>query len=100
MSALQKATATANGYHGSAIRHCNEAKLIVDALDAHESHDGVAEIRKALQKVQEAAATAEQAFAALLLKVTKNEEVEMFKERAETVINVTAETAALCLRSL
>ena len=69
-SALQKATAAANGYHGSAIRCCNEAKLIVDALDTHEFHDGVAEVRKALQKVQEAAAAAEQAFEAVLLKVT------------------------------
>ena len=52
---LQKATAATNGYHGSAIHRCNEAKLIVEALDTHESHDGIAEVRKALHKVQEAA---------------------------------------------
>ncbi len=100
MTTLQKATAAANGYHGSAIRRCNEAKLIVEALDTHESHDGIAEVRKALHKVQEAGVAAEEAFAAVLLKVTRDEEVETWKDRAETVSNTTAEAAALCLRSI
>ncbi len=100
MTTLQKATAVANGYHGSATRRCNEAKLIVEALDNHESHDGIAEVRKALHKVQEAGVAAEEAFAAVLLKVTRDEEVETWKDRAETVSNTTAETAALCLRSI
>ncbi len=93
MTTLQKATAVANGYHGSATRRCNEAKLIVEALDNHESHDGIAEVRKALHKVQEAGVAAEEAFAAVLLKVTRDEEVETWKDRAETVSNTTAETA-------
>ncbi len=67
MTILQKATAAANGYHGSAICRCNEAKLIVKVLDAHESHDRVAEVRKGLHKVQEAAVAAEEAFTAILL---------------------------------
>ncbi len=53
-SSLQKATAAANSYHSSAIRYCNEAKLIVEALDAHECDDRVSEVRKAHQKVQAA----------------------------------------------
>ncbi len=52
MATLQKAIAVANSYHGCALRRCNEAKLIADALAAHESHDGVAEVLKALQKVR------------------------------------------------
>ena len=100
MTTLQKATAVANGYHGSATRRCNEAKLIVEALDTHESHDGIAEVRKTLHKVQEARVAAEEAFAADLLKVTRDEEMETWKDRAETVSNTTAETAVLCLRSI
>ena len=96
MTTLQKATAAANGYHGNAIRRCNEAKLIVEVLDTHESHDGIAKVRKALHKVQEAGVAAEEAF----LKVTRDEEVETSKDRAETVSNTTAETSALCLRSI
>ncbi len=96
-SALPKATTVANSYHGSPIRRCNEAKLIVKALDAHESLNGIAEVWKALQKVQEAAVAAEEAFTAVLLRVTKDEEVGMFKDRAEKVSNTTADTAAMCL---
>ncbi len=99
-SALQKATAVANYYHGSAIRLCNDVKLIVDALDTHESHDGVDEVRKALQKVQEAAVAAAEAFAAVLLKVTKDKDEETFKEKAEIVSNAIAETSEMCLRSI
>ena len=69
-------------YHGSAIRFCNEAKLIVEALDTHESHDGIAEVRKALHKVQGAAVVAKEALVAVLLKVTRDEEVETWKDRA------------------
>ncbi len=43
---------------------------------------------------------AEEVFASVLLKLTKDDEVETFKERAETVCNTTVETAALCLRSI
>ena len=50
---------------------------------------------KALHKVQKAAVTAEEAFATVLLKVTKDEEVETFKDRVDMVSNATAETAAL-----
>ncbi len=44
-AALQQATAAANGYHGSAIRRCNEARLIAEALDTTESHDGIVEVQ-------------------------------------------------------
>ncbi len=97
-SSLQKATAAANSYHGSAIRCCNKAKLIVETLVAHECDEAVAKVRKAHQKVQ-AAVVAEEAFTAVLM-VTKDEEVETFKERAEIISNTTAETAAMCLRSI
>ncbi len=90
ITTLQKATAAANGYHSSVIRRCNEAKLI----------DGIAEVQKALHKVQEAVVTAEEAFAAVLLKVTRVEEVETWKDLAETVSNATAETATLCLQTI
>ncbi len=43
---------------------------------------------------------AEEAFAAVLLKVTRDEEMETWKDRAQTVSNTTAKTAALCLRSI
>ncbi len=99
-AALQKAAAVANGYHGSAIRCCNEAKLLVDALEDHESHDGIAEVCKALQKVSEAAHAAEEAFAAVLLKAIKDDEVTTLKERAEGVSNTTAEAAELCLQAI
>ncbi len=85
MAALQKAIAVANSYHGCALRRCNEAKLIADALAAHESHDGVAEVRKAFQKVREAAQAADESFSAVLLKVTKDDEVTTYKGRAEEV---------------
>ena len=64
------------------------------------SPDGIAEMRKALHKVQGAGVAAEEALAAVLLKVTRDEEVETWKDMAETVSNTTAETAALCLRSI
>ncbi len=43
---------------------------------------------------------AEEAFAAVLLKVTRDEEMKTWKDRAQTVSNTTAKTTALCLRSI
>ncbi len=57
-------------------------------------------MRKALQKVRETAQVADEAFSAILLKVTKDEEVTMYKERAEEVSTATGEAVGLCLRAL
>ncbi len=89
----------ANGHHGSALRRCNEANLIAEALEAHESHDGIVEVRKALQKVRETAQAADEAFSAILLKVTKDEEVITYKERAEEVSTAAGEAVGQCLRA-
>ncbi len=100
MVALQKAITVANSHPCSALRRCNEAKLIAEALEAHESNDGVVEVRKALQKVRETAQVADKAFSAIHLKVTKDEEVTTFKERAEEVSTAAGKAVKLCLRAL
>ncbi len=56
--------------------------------------------RRPFQKVRETAQAADEAFSAILLKVTKDEEVTTFKKRAEEVSTAAGEAVVLCLRSL
>ena len=62
---------------------------------AHESHDGSVEVRKALQNVRDAAHAADEAFSAVLIKVTEYDKVAIY--RAEVVSNAAGDTAVLCL---
>ncbi len=72
-AALQKATDVANGYHSSAIRQCNKARFIAEDLDAQESHDEIADLWKAVQKVRDATVAAADEFTTVFLKVTKDD---------------------------
>ena len=97
VTAFQKATATANGYHCIVIRRCNKAKLNAKSLEAHVSHDGV---EVGPPEGQGGCGKGDEVFAAVLLKVIKDNEVTTFKGRAEAVSNTAVNAVAACLQVL
>ncbi len=97
VAALQTAITSANGYHGAAVRRCNEAHVIATTLAASASHDGIEETRQAIQKVQKAAEEAEEVFRPVIVRLRDDNELAKFKERTTTITDTSVTAVAMCL---